>query len=449
MVALVVNSRADISELVKHLRKVHFALLLTCVAVLISTIGSVPNEVARAREQLNSILAIRNDWSTWAKKFTFDQISWIKKLGVQSFPSEPEHGYISSNDLDKAKIKHTRGDGWKVILIGAPIYFYLTEKRAQGPTVLHVLSRPNAKLAATDTFGAEISFPGTGSRSEPFNTLSDFAYFWEAAQQPRASFIKAVSPTAYVVKDNKVIAELKVSRDVKPGGGIHLESRRLGGCHQVESATNFRKRISNSFNELFCASIDKGTLVLPARVRDPRVPTNLQRWLISEFKIDTQGGMFPNAFPELDSVTQAYRELDLGKVEQILSAELQRAGERIELLGVRFPENVIATWGTGIMFAVQFFFWLHLRAFWREISMSDAREIPNVGWIGLYRDTWACLISIISVVLPLVVLGVVIYKSDWPLLVSLILLILPLVIGLHSALLIYRVSHLKRRLIAS
>ena len=80
--------------------------------------------------------------------------------------------------------------------------------------------------------------------------------------------------------------------------------------------------------------------------------------------------------------------------------------------------------------------------------MSDAREIPNVGWIGLYRDTWACLISIISVVLPLVVLGVVIYKSDWPLLVSLILPILPLVIGLHSALLIYRVNHLKRRLIA-
>ena len=49
----------------------------------------------------------------------FNQLARIRKLGVQSFKSEPEHAYISSAEL-KGRKSGTADQGC-ITLIGAPI----------------------------------------------------------------------------------------------------------------------------------------------------------------------------------------------------------------------------------------------------------------------------------------------------------------------------------------
>ena len=225
-------AQADLSGLIKHLRTIHFVVVLTCILILLPKIGSPPGDVATARKQLDAIIAIRNGWNTWTKHFAFDQLAWIMTLGVQWFKSEPEHAYIPSAELRKAQIRHGEDQGWQIRLIGAPIYFFLNTKNPQGSTQRYVLARPTGKLDVSDTFPAEISFGGEDSGgSPPYKTLQAFKDFWEASRQAMASDVVEAARKSYFVKDTKV-SELCTSQDVKSGGSRELTARNLGGCRE-------------------------------------------------------------------------------------------------------------------------------------------------------------------------------------------------------------------------
>ena len=75
------------------------------------------------------------------------------------------------------------------------------------------------------------------------------------------------------------------------------------------------------------------------------------------------GGKFEESFQGLNEITRHYQKLELNNANQVLKAELQRAGERIEFLGLKFPERVISTWGALIIVIIQLYFWLHLAFF--------------------------------------------------------------------------------------
>jgi hypothetical protein len=429
-----------VTDLVKHLRTVHFVIIITCILVLIPKIGVRPGEVVNAWSQLNSIIAIRNNWNTWTKRFAFEQLDWIRKLGVHWFKFEPEHGYIASEELDAANIRHSPNQGYQLRLNGAPIYFFLNVSDARGSARRFLLAQPRGKLSVSDTFPTDITFPADDSGSQPFKTLQEFRYFWDAARQPRVSFIDAVSPISYLVTGDNITAELQTTQDVKPGGGVELTSRQLGGCRE-ESVNVVTLRVAKDFNELFCRKIEEGILVFPAKIREPRLPINLQQWLIQQFRIDTVSGSFPEAFPELDRVTKVYQELELGKISQILAGELERSGERIQFLGLQLPERIIVTWGMVILFAVQIYFCVQLRTLRLRTSAENFDEARNAGWIGLYRDWGARLVSSLTIgVLPLAVAFLVAFENGEPSWISIIVVIAVGLASLYAGLFAFKLS---------
>jgi hypothetical protein len=400
-----------------------------------------PGDVVTARKQLDAIIAVRNGWNTWTKRFAFDQLAWIRTLGVQWFKSEPEHAYIPSAELTKAQIRHGQDQGWQLRLMGAPIYFFLNTKNPQGSTQRYVLARPTGKLDVSDTFPAEISFGGEDSGGSPaYKTLQEFKDFWEASRQAMASYVVEASRLSYFVKDIKAL-ELRTSQDVKAGGSLELIPRNLGGCREPGLDFVAQKASAKSYNELFCRKVEDGILVLPARIREPRLPEDLQRWLIQHFKIDTVGGPFADAFPQLDRVTKVYQELDISKVGHILSAELERAGQRIEFLGIHVPEAIIASWGMVILFAVQSYFWVQLRALHARLPATKQDEVLSAGWIAAYPDNWARLVCVMTVgVLPAIVSLFLVFGSGWAMWITIPLITLIIVLSLHSAFLVYRIS---------
>lgn len=116
---------------------------------------------------------------------------------------------------------------------------------------------------------------------------------------------------------------------------------------------------------------------------------------------------FDGQFPELNKASQHYRTVALQDANQILEAELARSGEHVEFFELSFPQNVIATWGTVMIVAIHLYFWLHLRAFYSRPTPNDPDF--NIGWVGLYFDPWAHLVTLASV--SLLPLSVIVYLA--------------------------------------
>jgi hypothetical protein len=217
-------------------------------------------------------------------------------------------------------------------------------------------------------------------------------------------------------------------------------SKRLGGCPDIDIAL-IRRRIGDTrFNELFCTDHTPDLIVIPADVRTVRVTTDLRQWLIKEFKIDGAGGEFSTMFPELDKVTSVYQTLDTGKINQILRAELDRQGDRVQFLGISLPEPLMASWGMIILLATHTYLWLHLRAFKRGASPSvpvpfalRRRNVSQHAWIALYNDWWASLVTILTVCsLPTLVVIWSGFVSSWSRWVSIVIAAAVLKLGWDS-----------------
>jgi hypothetical protein len=190
-----------------------------------------------------------------------------------------------------------------------------------------------------------------------------------------------------------------------------------------------------TFNTLFCADFEPGRLVIPADLRTTRVPVDLRQWLIKEFSIKGAGGDFSKMFAELDRITSVYQTLGTDKIDQILRAELDRQGERVQFLGISLPEPSMASWGMIIVLATHTYFWLHLRAFkraaWRSSSAMDALQHA---WIGLYNDWWASFVTIITVsILPPAVVIWAGFVSSWPFWVSASVAVIVMILAVVSA----------------
>jgi hypothetical protein len=416
-----------VTDLVPHLRTVHFALLLACILTLLPTMLGRRGEVSEAHRQLQKIQAMRNSWDRWTQKFSLEQIKWLDTLGVRWLGPASEHAYIDSPTLTQAGIQPSPGYVLGVRLEGVPVYFHLAVKDMKGEPSDLILAVPYGRLDKSDVLPLAISFPAQDSGSKPFASLTDFRQFWAGAQLPKVTFLHRFSPIAYLVVDGAIRNELplKEKRENKgPYGRQRFLSKRLGGCPGIDIALIHNRVGDTGFNELFCTTdLGPGSIAIPADVRTVRVPEDLRQWLIKEFNLGGAGGDFSTMFPELNKVANVLETLDIDKIGQILKAELDRQGDRVQFLGISLPEPAMASWGMIIVLATHTYFWLHLRAFKKAESASSSvpfilprRDTPRHAWIGLYEDCWASVVTIltVSIVPPGVVIWAGFFVSSWP-----------------------------------
>lgn len=428
----------DLTELVQHLKTVHFALLLACILTLLPTMVGRRGEVSEAHRQLENIQAMRNSWDRWTQKFSLEQIAWFQTLGVHWLAPEPEHAYIDSATLTQAGLRHSPGYVLGVRLVGVPLYFHLNIKDRLSEFILAV---PYGQLNVSDVLPLPISFPGEDSGSKRFTSLTDFRGFWAGAQMPMVTFLQRMSAAAYLVVDGAIRSELKLKEKERASGTQEFQRSKFGGCPGLELAL-IRTHVGDpGFNELFCADYAPGRLVIPVEIRTVRIPTDLQQWLIKEFRLDGAGGDFSKMFPKLDKVASVIQTLDIDKISQILKAELDRQGDRIQFLGISLPEPQMASWGMIIVLAIQSYLWLHLRAF-KKRAWSSSLDGSRHAWIPLYDDWWASCVTIITIgIFPM---GVIIWAgcvSSWPPWLSIGIAAIVLTLALNSLYLLGLIPH--------
>ncbi len=124
---------------------------------------------------------------------------------------------------------------------------------------------------------------------------------------------------------------------------------------------------------------------------------------------DWNNGSFDAAFPEIAQVPAELMNIPLANLPARI-ADLQPKGEQnIEAVGLKIPASDLSRWGTLLVLAIQFYFWLHLNEFNRRIDPKSPGL--DVAWIGVYRSRAARLTMIVSAcVLPLVTLAMLVAR---------------------------------------
>ena len=405
------------TEIARHLRTIHFSLVLACILILISLFVSSPGKVKTAHNQLQKIIHIKTNWKTWTQGFSREQITWLKQHGLAWSNTVRSEFYILPEALKKENLPDS-DRGWKVRPLYSPIYFSLSVQRPNSGTHSEVIG---FGLIEGDTLRI---IPGGGS-SELFgptrlNTLEDFRHFWDGANYVQTFIVTKFFDVAYLISDDKK-TELRLNSGLIPPTGTEVRVGHRGHagelsrkCPHTMINDFFASQGRTEFNEYFCgvARQEGDFLFVPAMGKFVELPTNLRIWLAEEFNFPTVGGKFEGTFPELNEITKHYQKLELNDAYQILGAELQRTGERIEFLGLRFPESFISTWGAVILFIIQLYFWLHLRTFYEYLASSESSI--DVAWIGIYSDPISRFISLLSVsLLPVVIVGYLVFWGDW------------------------------------
>jgi hypothetical protein len=161
----------------------------------------------------------------------------------------------------------------------------------------------------------------------------------------------------------------------------------------------------------FCGDIPNETITVtvPVVVREEHGLSNLRSWLVHEYNLQAAGVGFEKDFAALSKVTAHYALLPLPQAMLVLEAELQRSGERVQLVGLNLPLKMLSLTTVLIILAIQLYFWLHLRQF--QPSGKDT----EVAWVGLYNNFWARAITLgTGLLLPWVtIVFVMIVRFSW------------------------------------
>ena len=139
-----------------------------------------------------------------------------------------------------------------------------------------------------------------------------------------------------------------------------------------------------------CDLSDEPCVYLPAFCT--KLESNSQAYFLAKLDVlhgddekNWRYGPFAKSFPELDSESVHIQSAKLSDLEDHLLARRQRSGEGIQVLGLKLPRSAIELWGLVALIGVQLYLWLHLRILASRINRHDqAWETP---WLALYHDS--------------------------------------------------------------
>ena len=383
-------------ELVKHLRTVHFAVVIASVALLLPILSNPQ------RPRLEELQNVQSD---------LDGIVWAKEVIEQNWIAD------HVPNIDRAKDEFV--GLWEV------------EGNFPDKSTQYVWIEPDHSLfSMRKSKGAKAPLSDLSPR---INTLGEWRNFWNEIGSAHACVItemKSDAGFALVPPEHKVenLVVRRPLKDEKAGEAYILEltlktrylaASSLKATHMLTNSSGsggFRIRDLETNVESYSLQDESPTFILPVNCDDHRL--GLQRVLAEQVSPKWTTGTYAETFSNLHSHTKNLLTADLKVVkthieEQIgLERELVKAfgSPNPRFLGVELSSGSLVKWSLVFLVAIQIYYYLHLSTFRRRRLYKDD-EVRKFPWIGVYRNRWAQLVFLVSsVLLPL---GTVLIVSLW------------------------------------
>lgn len=340
---------------------------------MISLHGASPGELDRAQEQMRQIRVIKTEWSEWITRWSYDQVHGIEKMGIDPGHSVPSGIHVCSEG----------GRNWSLQLRGSPLRFLISvEGENDQRGFADAVRKVNGDLQFYSLTG---SWP---------NTLKEFKSFWDSATNSHmgARIVENVErKVRFLSSDGTDFGAEWTPPCSNQSSGLDLQLRRTDKvCPDW-----VQQRLEGP---VFCADVpnENRIVAVPMRFRDSRIWEGPRSWLVKHYSLPISAMGFVQDFNELNRVTALYMELPIDRVADILNAEIQRGGERVQMLGLTFSLKVLSQTAAGIIMLVQMYFALHLKQFHLFASSAD-----RIAWVALYPNNYARSLTLATgVILP-------------------------------------------------
>jgi hypothetical protein len=361
-------------DFVEHLRTVHFALIVTCIAlIVIKTSGT----------------------DTYQKALS--QIELVKKLAPEmnatAFAAKAETVYIAANNRNASNYINSYHRGPETFRASMSVgdVFLVAEAPYRGSEP----PRTHPGYPVGTMKWANTSIPSQMSSLESFKTA------WDVISKHYLLGSCNGSTAPELVQNHeigKLFTEDGPADKAKAADAYLSCSPENEDDYSVEDELGGRRSQNTGDSDPLLVLADAGHSVIVGLLGQQYVPFFPQDALRAKFP-DLPQGMFSEAFADLNELTNGLQRDDIDELQAWLSnQQSQHSSESFEAFGVRFPASATVAWGTVIVLAVQIYLLLHLRELAPRLTSDDpGLDVP---WVGLYRWSVSRLMMTASLLLP-------------------------------------------------
>lgn len=389
------NDRYDLSEQVEHLRTIHFTLLLSCMAFLITS-QFLPDK------ELYSALA---------------QIQTIQRRVVPRLKDKSLHdfGEAAAQDIRKyyEQINHYRNQERMIDIGGRETLYRELKTYGYWTTRKDFTGGKPIEIRGNESHICKLKITYRGDTENSRN----YSVYIKPASDIK---IKYNEQLIIPPLEKGTLEEVQVAWDVLVKyKTIRIPWRWDIVNPQINSIKWVRAEVidpeTTEEDKFYVSFVDEnylsgeGLIPAPEGVLNPQ-PTPFTfriraKLLYEEFEIKP-GSWFSkignNEFEQtFDDLIQTRRRLkieedSLAKIEEVLSNEIKLRTESISAFGLKIPSALVTSWAALIVIGLQLYFLMHLR-FYCELLKRDYTY--KVAWIGYYKDYISKSVVCITVLL--------------------------------------------------
>jgi len=405
----------------EHLRSVHFALLAACLALFAATLPEPPADLRLAKRDLERIQGAVASGS-------------LTRIVNRAFLLGAYGGQFRSREVGTYALRmryRDAQDAGRTVVVGARQRFSsLPLEEVAIPVVRH--DDRFQRTCGAQIIAAQPSTSDFKLNLTPQSSLADVATLWDCLQELRAVRIIAVEAAgARPEKLSEAMARRFPSNllgvepvsgpwsqigtsveqgtvpalvlDFVDGDVVVRYDPSVAPGPSIFGVVPGKYVVPNRSDDVFTIPA-----VIPVSMRASTLPA--QRLIAEEFFPGVSPGLFARRFPQLAAWSVGKATRNPAVLLEDISAEIERASDTFEIMGVKIPLSLVAKLGILVLIGLEGYFALHLRRFRYVVS-------PNPGgldfpWLGVYPDAASRVVfATVTVGLPVAVTALLLVKS--------------------------------------
>lgn len=436
----------DIRDNVQHLRKIHFSLLVACFSLLTLTFAREANQYEKALEQLNQIRAALSDWEPgWIDAAAAELVTDLddtlsdelilgakcrnhcvtKNLMVEQFLLPTYERKLEEEGL---QLLATRP--WT--LLPLPVPLLMLAGAGQDPQSGPLWSKM-AKLKRLDP-----QFLNPIPRSypiayQPFDidrpeSVGEFQILWNTLDVLTITFVTEQGGYWVLFGDLHSESDAFIIRpdDLVDASWPTVEL----ALEPMEDSAKawWRDRTEHQIRPDYqlIGHTPWGEVTVPVEGKQITLP--LRDAFTRSHGLSWTNGTFANNFPDLSAAMQGRPRMSFDETAALLTSESAKLDTDIAIFGLTIPAAMVSKWGGIFMVIAQFYFWLHLRGFARELKSTT--QLTLAPWIGVYDDPLARAATAVSgFALPPAILTALIFGTSTATFMLWLIIVLSLLLG--------------------
>lgn len=370
-------------DFVEHLRTVHFALIVTCVALIVIKTSGTEGTYQKALNQIELV-----------KKL-------LPEMNATAFTDKAEKVYMAANTRNASDYinDYRRGSERLRASMSVSEVFLVAEAPYRGsePPKTH----PGYPVGTVEWTNKSISYQLSLQPLPEEVPLENFKTTWDAISKHYVlGSCKGITAPELVQNHDidKLFTDYGPADKTKAADAYLSCSPENEEDYAVEQELGARRSQNTGDSDPLLVLADTGHSVIVGLLDQEYVPFFPQDVLRGKFP-DLPQGKFSEAFADLNELTNGLQSDKIDELQAWLSnQQSQHSSESFEAFGVRFPASATVGWGTVVVLAVQIYLLLHLRELAPRLTSDDpGLDVP---WVGLYRWSVSRLMMTASLLLP-------------------------------------------------